>query len=223
MHREITYRAPCVIWYIQGTEGNIIVDLGPPDPEQCLKNHDLVITRAEEQQPLNAIKSAGLSPDDVRTVILTHLHWDHAQGFHLFNNATFIVQKKEIEYAIAPFPCHRFIFHEKDTGKPQFVDYLDRIKVIDGDYRVEDGVTCIAIPSHTPGFQGVLAETEQGKHFIAGDAVGLFECWESDPRVPSGLFNDLAQYYKSIEKIEKIADVVLPGHDDKVFDKPVYP
>ena len=223
MYREITYKAPCIIWYIQGTEGNIMVDLGPPDPEQCMENHDMVITRTEEQQPLNALKSAGLSPDDVRTVILTHLHWDHAQGFHLFKNATFLIQRKEIEYATAPFPCHRSVFHEKSTGKPQFVDYLDRIKIIDGDYQVEDGVTCISIPSHTPGFQGVLVQTEKGKHFIAGDAVGLFENWETIPHVPSGIFNNLEQYYQSIAKIDKVADVVLPGHDFRIFDKPVYP
>lgn len=223
MYREITYKAPCIIWYIQGSKGNIIVDLGPPDPAQCQENHNMEITRTEEQEPLNAIASVGLSPEDVRTVILTHLHWDHALGFHLFKNATFLIQKKEMEYAIAPFPCHLPVYHEKSTGKPQFVDYLDRIKVIDGDHQVEDGVTCIFIPSHTPGFQGVLVNTEKGKYFIAGDAVGLFENWETIPHVPSGIFNNLSQYYESIEKIERISDVVLPGHDGKIFDKPSYP
>ena len=103
------------------------------------------------------------------------------------------------------------------------MDYLNRIKVIDGDYQVEDGIKCVYIPSHTPGFQGVLVKTEKGNYFIAGDAVGLFECWETIPHVPSGIFNNLEQYYESIEKIERIADFVLPGHDGKIFDNPIYP
>jgi hypothetical protein len=68
-----------------------------------------------------------------------------------------------------------------------------------------------------------LIDTEKGKYFIAGDAVGLFECWETVPHVPSGIFNNLQDYYASFDKIEKIADYVLPGHDTRIFDVPVYP
>jgi N-acyl homoserine lactone hydrolase len=86
-----------------------------------------------------------------------------------------------------------------------------------------DGVKAISIPGHTPGFRGVLVRTERENYFIAGDAVGLFECWETIPHVPSSIFNNLEQYYESMKKIEQIADFVLPGHDGKVFDKSIYP
>ena len=223
MYREITYKAPCIMWYIEGTKNDIIVDLGPPDPEQCLENHGLVITRNESQEPINALRSAGVTPDDVKIVILTHLHWDHAYGFHIFKNAKFLIQRREIAYAIAPLPCHNILYHEKSLGGPPFVDYLERIEIIDGDCEVEGGVKIILIPSHSPGFQGVLIDTEKGKYFIAGDAVGLFECWKTVPHVPSGIFNNLESYYESFDRIEKIADYVLPGHDGRVFDRPVYP
>jgi N-acyl homoserine lactone hydrolase len=223
MYREITYPAPCVMWYIEGSKNNIIVDLGPQGPDQCLKNHGMVIKRSEKQIPTNACKAAGLSPDDVKIVVLTHLHWDHVGGFDVFKNARFLVQRKEIEYAIAPLPCHRSIYFEKSLGKPEFVDYLDRIDVIEGDREIEAGVSLISIPSHSPGFQGVLIDTEKGRYFVAGDAVGLFECWETVPHVPSSIFVNLADYYEAIDRIEKVADYVLPGHDGKVFDKPFYP
>ena len=51
----------------------------------------------------------------------------------------------------------------------------------------------------------------------------MFECWETVPHVPSGLYVNLEEYYDSMEKIERVADFVLPGHDGKVFDKPIYP
>ena len=223
MYREVTYEAPCLMWYIEGSKNNIIVDLGPPDPEQALENHGLVIRRSQEQQLVNAVGKTGLSPNDVRLVIMTHLHWDHAWGFDLFPNAEFLIQKKEVAYAIAPFPCHKSLYYENSLGKPQFVDHLHRIKTIDGDYTVEDGVDVVSIPSHTPGFQGICIRTEKGNYFIAGDAVGLFECWETVPHVPSGIFNNLEDYYKSMDKIRKLADVVLPGHDYRVLEQSRYP
>lgn len=223
MYREVTYEAPCIIWYIKGTNNNIIVDLGPPDPDRCLENRGFVMKRSQEQEPVNAIKAIGLSPDDIKIVILTHLHWDHAWGFHHFKNAKFLIQRKEVEYAIAPLPCHRPIYYEKDLGKPPFVDYLDRIEMIRGDTEVEEGVNAVFIPSHSPGFQGVSVRTEKGTYFIAGDAVGLFECWETVPHVPSSIFNNLEDYYESMEKIEKVADFVLPGHDGRVFERSSYP
>lgn len=222
MYREITYPAPCVIWYIQGSKNSIIVDLGPQNPDQCLRNHGRVIKRNEKQLPENACKNAGFSPDDVKIAILTHLHWDHVGAFNVFKNARFIVQKKEIEYAINPLPCHRVLYYENSLEKPEFVDYLDRIDVIDGDMEIEQGIKLISIPSHTPGFQGVYVETGNNKYFIAGDAVGLYECWETVPHIPSGLFLNLYDYYRSIDKIEKLGAHILPGHDPRVFDRKFY-
>jgi len=223
MYRGQTYEAPCIMWYIKGTKNNIIVDLGPPDPEQSLKNHGLVIKRTAQQEPVNALKSIGLSPQDIKLVIVTHLHYDHAWGFHIFENARFVIQRKEISYAIAPAPIMRAGYYETSLGKPQFVDYLDRIDMINGDTEVEDGVSAIFIPSHSPGFQGVSVRTGKGKYFIAGDAVGVFEAWERTPHIPSSIFNNLEEYYESMQKIEKMADFILPGHDMKVLEKSVYP
>lgn len=223
MYRGQTYEAPCLMWYLEGTKNNILVDLGPPDPEQTLHNHGLVLTRTPEQEPVNALKKVGLAPHDVKVVIITHLHYDHAWGFHLFDDARFVIQRREVAYAIAPPPVFRWGYYEKSLGKPQFVDHLDRIDMIDGDHEVEAGVRAVSIPSHTPGFQGVSVRTEKGTYFIAGDAVGVFEAWERTPHVPSSIFSNLEDYYESMAKIDGIADFVLPGHDMKVLEKSVYP
>lgn len=223
MYRGETYEAPCITWYIKGSKNNIIVDLSPPDPEQCLKNHGMVIRRNEHQEPVSALKSIGLSPLDIKLVIITHLHYDHAWGFHIFENARFLIQRKEISYAIAPAPILRGNYYEASLGKPQFVDYLDKIDMISGDREIEDGIRAIFIPSHSPGFQGVSIRTEKGNYFIAGDAIGVFEAWERIPHIPSSIFNNLEEYYESMDKIEKIADFILPGHDMKVLEKSIYP
>ena len=222
MYRKVTFPAPCIIWYIQGSKNNIIVDLGPQDPDQCLKNHGRVIHRTENQLPENACRNTGISPDDVKIVVLTHLHWDHVGAINIFKNARFIIQKKEMEYAINPLPCHRPLYYEDSLGKPEFVDYLDRIDAIDGDMEIEPGIKLISIPSHSPGFQGVCVEGEKSKYFIAGDAIGLYENWETVPHVPSGIYLNLYDYYKAFDKIEKLGANILPGHDPQVFDREFY-
>lgn len=223
MYREVTYEAPCVMWHITGTKDNIVVDLGPPDPEQVMANHGFPMHRAPEQQPLSALTDVGVDPNDVKTVIMTHLHWDHAWGFDLFENARFVIQKREIDYAMAPLPCHRSLYVEESIGKPQFVDFMDRVTIIEGDVAIESGVDAVFLPGHTPGFQGIAVATEKGNYFIGGDAVGLYECMETVPYVPSGIYNNLEQYYRSLEKIHKTADFVLPGHDALVFSQASYP
>jgi glyoxylase-like metal-dependent hydrolase (beta-lactamase superfamily II) len=211
------------MWLIEGEKETVLVDLAPPDPAQVMKNHGFVMNRSHGQHPLEALKRINIRPDDIKTVLMTHLHWDHAWGFDLFPNAEFMIQRKEIEYAIAPFPCHRSLYYEISIGKPQFVDYLEQVKAIDGDYEIHEDIRIVFIPSHSPGFQGIQVRTERGNYFIAGDAVGLYECWESSPPVVSGIFNNLKDYYASMHKIKRIADHILPGHDPKVLSKSYYP
>ena len=103
------------------------------------------------------------------------------------------------------------------------MDFLDKITAIDGDYKVEEDIEAVFIPSHSPGFQGVRVRTAVGNYFICGDAVGLYECWEAMPHIPSGIFNNLEDYYKSMRRIENEADYILPGHDPAVFSKAYYP
>ena len=49
-----------------------------------------------------ALESRGLGVDDIDTVILTHLHWDHCQNVDLFRNARVLVHSKELDYARSP-------------------------------------------------------------------------------------------------------------------------
>src|SRR5690554_6599606 len=77
------------MFVIKGGEHPIIVDTGPPDPEWIRKHHAYEFKQTEEQSPEVALRNMGVDPEEVRTVILTHLHWDHCFNNHLFPNAHF--------------------------------------------------------------------------------------------------------------------------------------
>ena len=49
-------------------------------------------------KPSDAVRRAGVKPEEITDVIVTHMHWDHADGMDLFPNARVWVQKDELEY-----------------------------------------------------------------------------------------------------------------------------
>src|SRR5262249_37299353 len=49
-------------------------------------------------KPSDALQRVNLKPDDVTDVIVTHMHWDHADGMDLFPKARIWLQKDELQY-----------------------------------------------------------------------------------------------------------------------------
>jgi N-acyl homoserine lactone hydrolase len=216
----------CVIVYVieNGSE-SIIVDTGMGDSDWSEKYHHKQVQ--DYQDLTTGLQKIGVNPDNVRTVVCTHLHWDHCFNNDLFKNAKILVQKDEIRYAIAPLPLHALFYESQLIGmRPPWLKAMERIELIEGDKEVAPGIDIVKIPSHSPGFQGVNVKTRKGNYFIASDFCPLFENWEGagfHRHIISPIHVNLDDYYRSFEKVEKIADVVLPGHDVKVFERECYP
>src|SRR5262249_33105638 len=83
-----------MIWLLKGPGGkNILVDTG------CY--HDRVMKGrgiTDFIKPSDTLAKLGLSPADITDVIITHMHWDHADGVDLFPNAKVWIQKEEYNY-----------------------------------------------------------------------------------------------------------------------------
>jgi N-acyl homoserine lactone hydrolase len=205
---------PLICWYIEGADKKILVDTGGGDPADAQPRWR-PYKREKEQSLEHALGALGVKSEEIDTVIVTHLHWDHSGGNKLFPNAEMIVQEEELKSARNPYPImsHGYI---KDIIEE--VDYT----VISGDQKIATGGTVMLIPGHTYGFQGVLVEAAGQRYFIAGDTFGFFQNLETDPATISGLYVDLRMYYESLEKIAGLSAFILPGHDFKVFDRDVY-
>lgn len=221
-------KIPAVYWMfvIRGQDTLAIVDNGPGDPEVWGRTYHHLYDRTPDQEPIAALKRIGISPEDVDVVINTHLHWDHCHSNHLFPNASIRIQAKEIIEALNPVPAHRS-FYTPVSANPPWVQALPRTVPVNGDAEILPGITAIALPSHTIGFQGVLVETDEGPILIAGDMLPYFDNWTGRwgyEHIPSGIFEaSLHEYYASFDKIEKLGPVaILPGVDPKVASKEVY-
>lgn len=217
---------PCLAYLIQGGRKAILVDTGPCNADFAVRYHRTLRKEPAQEVP-NALGKLGVPPDQIDLVILTHLHWDHCFNLEHFPNASFVVQKKELEYAAAPLPADRGPYEAFIPGiRPPWMEVFGRITPVEGDVEIVEGVRLLHLPGHTPGFQGVSVETGEGPWVIAGDTIPLFENWGKDatsPKTPGGIYQDLFSYYDTLERLKTFGDKILPGHDPRVLDHSEYP
>jgi glyoxylase-like metal-dependent hydrolase (beta-lactamase superfamily II) len=204
---------PVTVALIEGPE-KILVDTSFLSVERTWQIRRRKITRAPSQELLAALASAGARPEDISTVILTHLHYDHAGNNQLFPHARFFVQREELRYALAPTPFDATAYFAPSLGITP--DYLGtKFELLGGDAEIAEGVRVITTPGHTPGHQSVLVETADGRYCIAGDAVMQYENLEK--RIPPGIHVSVIDCMSSLARIAREAHHVLPGHEPRLF------
>lgn len=204
-----------ISWYITDSENKarILVDTGGDPPDGI---HHMPYFQEEDQKLDVALKNISVDPEEITDVILTHLHWDHAANNHLFPNAKFYVQKKELQWCVAP------VFNQVGIYNLPLI-FQTKYEIIDGDVELFDGIRLILTPGHSDGSQTVLVNTTAGVYGIVGDLCNTYLTWESSPRKINGLHTSIQACCDSYEKVEKLVDFILPGHDFRVFDHKIYP
>ncbi|UWG98909.1 N-acyl homoserine lactonase family protein [Dehalobacter sp. DCM] len=210
---DVLLEFPLITYYLEGNGHKIIVDTGGSIPEG---ERWQPYSRLEEEELDYALLAIGVLPEEIDLVILTHLHWDHAGNNRLFPNARFVVQKKELDYLLAPEPKIKAGF-ETDLVMETKYD------TVDGDCEIIPGISVLLTPGHTTGMQCVVVKTASGQYVLGGDLITLFENWEAIPHIPGGVHYDLSVVMESLNKIDKLNAKVLPGHDPKVFERKIYP
>lgn len=115
-----------------------------------------------------ALSSIHCDVKDVSTVIVTHLHFDHAGGLTrsgpagspvlTFPNAQIITQRREWEDALA----NKSTMHKTYLREHLGPDVQERVRLVDGEQEVMPGIRVWPIPGHTWGQQAVIIETGKG-------------------------------------------------------------
>jgi len=219
---------PILAFLIEGAGEPILVDTGMRDPTRAMDVHRLGPHRARPEWSLEAqLRNHGLAPEDIPTVILTHLHYDHAGGCHLLPRARFLVQRTELMAAAAPIGPpgleigSRDLFFDRKDVAGLVDDLWDRVQLLEGDAEPFPGIRCVVYPdSHTPGSQCVYVDTEDGVVAIVGDMVRKVDL-NVDKAIPPGLFYDLEAMRRAIEDIRRRADLIYPAHDPAIAPVPV--
>ncbi|MGP0068645.1 MAG: MBL fold metallo-hydrolase [Isosphaeraceae bacterium] len=83
------------VWVLQRPDGRIVlVDAGFYRP-RLLKQWKGI---ADYTRPDKAVERLGIKPEQVTDIVVTHMHWDHADGVDLFPKARIWIQKDEYDY-----------------------------------------------------------------------------------------------------------------------------
>jgi len=127
------------------------------------------------------LRSMGIEPGDIDTVLMTHLHPDHVNGLidehggAVFPNAELIVNEAELNFFRDPdspsrSPPETLEFFE--GARLAIAPYADRIRTI-RDGPVFPGVTAVTQPGHTPGQTAWSIESGDDSVMIWGDVVHM--------------------------------------------------
>lgn len=208
---------PVPAYLVQTDDGkNILIDSGFPESfnEQSLElPGGRTIERAAEDFIVNRLRSIGVNPEDIDTVICTHLDADHAGGHAAFKNAEFIVQRVQHDVARAS-ELSRFA-----ALRAEWNDSHLRYRLIDGDLTLAPGIELIETSGHVPGHQAVLIRLpEMGNVLLAIDAIPHSSMLDWETRLVMPIDMDEEGTRRSTRKLTELAKrekvtLIVHGHD----------
>lgn len=121
---------------------------------------------------------AGIAPEDIGTVLITHMHGDHVGGLiwdggQAFPNAQVLIGKAEFDFwldekMLAENPGRKGNF---DLARRVADLYGDRIRTYGFGEVVVPGITSMAAVGHTPGHSALLLESDSEKLLCIGDLL----------------------------------------------------
>ena len=184
LDRNRTEPLPIYAFAIEHPEGVIVIDTGESarasQPGYFPRWHPvfrLAVREfvAPEQEIGPQLAQLGIGPSDVRQVVMTHLHTDHAGGLHHFPDTEILAGRAEIGYAsgrlgqLRGYPNMRWPAWFDPTPvelEPEPLGPFPQSKRLTkaGD------VALVPLPGHSPGQLGVLVEDHEHTVLIAGDS-----------------------------------------------------
>ena len=212
---------PGCAYLIRTDDRRILVDTGIGHLKQQLvafrkARGDIFYLRQEPEWALDVqLQRFGLTPDDIDTVIMTHLHYDHLGGMPLFNNARFYVQKDELPFA---FMTPRYAPFYFECMRESLIAVSDRLIVVEGDQQVVPGIELWKLGGHSPGSQAVALRTGHGTVVLAADVIPKYENWDHDWPGAAGNIWNMDEQLRAHERLRKEADLLVPGHDWRVWE-----
>ncbi|MEK7745179.1 MAG: MBL fold metallo-hydrolase [Elusimicrobiota bacterium] len=177
------------------------------------------------QDLLSQLYENGVDPKEIRWILLSHLHEDHAGMVSAMPQAGVMVSREEWDRW-----KERWV--QKGGGPPAWAQDIEkRLKLVDFDSKpafgpmihAEDAfgdgsVYLTDLPGHTPGNMGALVALEGGPVLLTGDAAMVVDNYLDLALPLKPRIEDLGQYWRSLHIIRALSDsiprlVVVPGHD----------
>ncbi|MGH7907036.1 MAG: N-acyl homoserine lactonase family protein [Candidatus Binataceae bacterium] len=202
---------PVPTFLIEHPKGLVLFDTGC-NPKVALDAGDywgkiadyLQVRFAPENAVDEQIRRRGYKVEDVKFVVVSHLHLDHAGGLSLFPHARFFIMKGELNYAWWPEKRHRAAFKVNDLMPTRRFDWTE----LDGDTDLfgDGALFMMKTPGHTPGESSLLVRIKGHQPVVlTGDTLHIRG--QLHTLSPSEGDYDRGQAAESIARIRRIRDL----------------
>jgi glyoxylase-like metal-dependent hydrolase (beta-lactamase superfamily II) len=169
---------------------------------------------ADRHLLLEALGNLKITPQAITCVVLSHLHYDHCLNLTLFPEATLVVASKELQYARQVIANQRV-----DYSIPDILDSLlqkREVRVFSSELELSPGIKVFETPGHTPG--SIALQIKRSKDIVlCGDAIK--NAWEFVLGRPDMVYHSLSLAQQSIQRIRKMGEIIIPGHDRPFHQK----
>ncbi len=205
------------VWVARNELHTVVIDTGFDAAAARQRGRQLLI------EPEEGLRRLGVDCAEVRHVIITHLHYDHAGNLGLFPRARFHLQDRELAFAtgrhmVQPFFAHAYDL-ERVLAMVRLV-YGAQVQFHDGDAQVLPGITVHHVGGHTHGLQVVRVWTRLGWMVLASDAAHYLANISSGRPFP--IVADVAQMIAGWGRLQELAaapEYIIPGHDPVVMQR----
>jgi glyoxylase-like metal-dependent hydrolase (beta-lactamase superfamily II) len=203
------------VWAAVSPDRNIVIDTGFTRETAARRKREFL------RDPVDALKLVGIDADQVRDVIITHLHYDHAGNFQRFPDARIHLQEKELRFATGRHMRHRFLAHAyevEDIVAIVRANFARRVTMYDREAEVAPGITIHPVGGHTPGVQFVRVHTRRGWVVLASDVTHYYENMDSGRPFPAAVnVPDMLEAFDRLVEAAPSRDHIVPGHDPLVM------
>jgi N-acyl homoserine lactone hydrolase len=218
---------PILAWAIEHPDGVVVVDTGESarvgEPGYFPRWHPYFhvavrfdVTPGDEIGP--RLRGLGIAPEDVRTVVLTHLHTDHAGGLHHFPRSRVLASAAELAVAsglrgrLGGYLPHRWPSWLAPV--PLSLSRAEAPEPFEHGAVVAEGIRVVATPGHTPGHVSVVVEGDPPL-VLAGDVSYMLDTMlrqRLDGVAPDDAVAR-ATLARMLAYVERTGAVYLPSHD----------
>ena len=226
LDRHYTDYLPIWVWAIEHPDGLIVIDTGEiaaiADLDKYLSNESAFNRytfkhtarfNIKTQDELNVqFEKINLKIDDVKLVVLTHLHLDHTDGLKFFPKTEIIVGDLEYKHPYSNMPSTY-----PGWFKPNKVNYREnQIEVFDRAFPINNDLFYVPTAGHTHGHSSVIFKTDEFDIVFAGDTS-----YNQQQLLSGELAGVNADYRKTKETYQKLLayastrkTIYLPTHDE---------
>lgn len=158
----------CFLIKTGGDGSCILVDTGLSNA--YLPSLEGYVSQTEGQKLERALASIGVACEQIKTIIQTHLHWDHTAALASFPQAEIIVQAAELQslFRLKPYEDTYYYYDA-------WFNELSRIRAVHGNIVLQPGLELVFTGGHTSGHQIVRVQTGDGEVVLAGDLSSNYD------------------------------------------------